>query len=117
MWIKTKDLHDILANDVPGGNSDPGRAAVMRAFEIPERLLNPLSSSATKSKIVILAVWQGLGLSRPTRSKAKWNSEISLILVDFNRLAILTILPLLKPAVSRESLRAGNEVTFNYSER
>ena len=113
MWIRTKDLHDILSEDTPGGNSDPGRAAVMRAFNIPDRLVNSLSTSTTKNKIVILAVWQGLGARNAPPTDAPWISDISLMLVDFNRLAILTIIPLENPIESFDSLRPGNEAFFS----
>lgn len=110
MWVRTEDLHEILTNDTPGSSPDPTRAATMRAFDIPSQLANPLSSSEGKTKIIILAVWQGLRPSAPVKTRASWVSEKSLILVDHNRLATMTIIPLENPATSRDSLRPGNEV-------
>lgn len=118
LWIKTEDLHEILLNNCPGSNPDPVCAAIMRGFKILGCLVNTLSSSTTKNKITILAAWEGVeDIPQPHPPPKDKSGMICwfvagklLILIDFNCLATITIIPLETKVTSYSTLIPGNEV-------
>lgn len=93
-WVSTEDAYALLELDTNGAHKKHGKK--MRSFIIPKRFVNPDNHSEASRKINILAAFFGF--------------QDTLLVIDFNRLMTMRVMPLSRVATATDLL-PGSEVS------